>query len=122
MRRVVVTGLGLVSPLGNTVSESWSALLAGKSGIAPITSFDATPFNCRIAAKVKGFDATKALGIKDGRRFEPLRLTAYRPPWKRLTMQGLRFATRIRLAIEPEPSSDRESAALQLSVGIMRPF
>ena len=69
MRRVVVTGLGLVSPLGNTVSESWSALLAGKSGIAPITSFDATPFNCRIAAQVKGFDAAKVLGMKDGRRF-----------------------------------------------------
>lgn len=75
MRRVVVTGLGLVSPLGNTVSESWSALLAGRSAIGPITTFDASAFNCRIAAQVKNFDASKVLGIKDARRFESF--TAY---------------------------------------------
>ena len=49
-RRVVVTGLGVISPVGNTVTEAWSNLIAGKSGIGPITRFDASNFASRIAA------------------------------------------------------------------------
>jgi len=67
-RRVVVTGLGLVSPVGNGVEESWSALLAGKSGIGPITQFDASTFPTRIAGEVKGFDPEKYLDRKEVRR------------------------------------------------------
>lgn len=50
-RRVVVTGLGLVTPVGNTVEESWENILAGKSGIAPIEHFDASSFNTRFGAR-----------------------------------------------------------------------
>jgi 3-oxoacyl-[acyl-carrier-protein] synthase II len=56
MRRVAITGLGLVTPVGNDVAASWSALIAGKSGVAPISLFDARGFSTRIAAEVKGFD------------------------------------------------------------------
>ena len=55
-RRVVVTGLGCISPVGNTVAEAWRNLLAGQSGIDLITKFDATNFACKIAGEVKGFD------------------------------------------------------------------
>ncbi len=58
MRRVVVTGLGMVSPLGGNVEDTWSALLAGKSGIGPITRFDASEMACRIAGEVKKGDGT----------------------------------------------------------------
>ncbi|MFM8766277.1 MAG: beta-ketoacyl synthase N-terminal-like domain-containing protein, partial [Rubrivivax sp.] len=54
-RRVVVTGLGLVSPVRNTVRDGWSNLLAGSSGIGAITRFDASNFSCRFAGEVKGF-------------------------------------------------------------------
>jgi 3-oxoacyl-[acyl-carrier-protein] synthase II len=67
-RRVVVTGLGLVSPVGIGVEESWSALVAGKSGIGPITLFDASTFPTRIAGEVKGFDPTKFMDRKEARR------------------------------------------------------
>jgi 3-oxoacyl-[acyl-carrier-protein] synthase II len=67
-RRVVVTGLGLVSPVGVGVEESWSALVAGQSGIAPITLFDASTFPTRIAGEVKGFDPAKFMDRKEVRR------------------------------------------------------
>jgi 3-oxoacyl-[acyl-carrier-protein] synthase II len=69
-RRVVVTGLGIISPVGNSVSESWSAILAGRSGIGPITRFDATAFSSRIAAEVKNFAVEKYLSGKEARRFD----------------------------------------------------
>src|ERR1700692_539571 len=55
-RRVAITGLGLVTPVGNDVATTWSAVLAGRSGAAPISLFDASGFSTRIAAEVKGFD------------------------------------------------------------------
>ena len=67
-RRVVVTGLGLVSPVGIGVEESWSALVAGKSGIGPITFFDASTFPTRIAGEVKGFDPERFMDRKEARR------------------------------------------------------
>jgi 3-oxoacyl-[acyl-carrier-protein] synthase II len=54
-RRVVVTGLGAVSPLGTSVSQTWENAIAGKSGIGPITRFDASPFASRIAGEIKNF-------------------------------------------------------------------
>ncbi|HTN53998.1 MAG TPA: beta-ketoacyl-ACP synthase II [Anaeromyxobacter sp.] len=67
-RRVVVTGLGLVSPVGIGVEPSWSALVAGRSGIGPITLFDASTFPTRIAGEVKGFDPTQFMDRKEARR------------------------------------------------------
>lgn len=69
-RRVVVTGLGLVSPVGNSVPEAWGNIIAGKSGIGPITRFDASALSVRIAGEVKGFDVTTYLSVKEARRMD----------------------------------------------------
>jgi 3-oxoacyl-[acyl-carrier-protein] synthase II len=69
-RRVVVTGLGCVSPVGNTVAETWANLLAGKSGIGLITKFDASSFTCKIAGEVKGFDVSSYIGAKEARTMD----------------------------------------------------
>jgi 3-oxoacyl-[acyl-carrier-protein] synthase II len=69
-RRVVVTGLGVISPVGNTVPEAWSSILAGRSGITRITRFDPAAFSSQIAGEVKGFDAAKVLSAKEARRFD----------------------------------------------------
>ena len=69
-RRVVVTGLGCISPVGNTVAESWSNLLAGQSGIDLITKFDASAFACKIAGEVKGFDLDAYINAKDARTMD----------------------------------------------------
>jgi 3-oxoacyl-[acyl-carrier-protein] synthase II len=67
-RRVVVTGMGLVCPVGIGVEESWKALVAGKSGIGPVTQFDASTFPTRIAGEVKGFDPERFMDRKEARR------------------------------------------------------
>src|ERR1700736_5087742 len=64
-RRVVVTGLGLICGVGNTTDEVWKALLAGKSGVDRITSFDASKFACQIAAEVEDFDPLKFIEKKE---------------------------------------------------------
>ena len=69
-RRVVVTGLGLISPVGNTVAEGWANLLAGKSGIAPITRFDASGFACQFAGEVKGFNVEEYFPAKEARHMD----------------------------------------------------
>ena len=69
-RRVVITGLGIVSPVGIGVKENWSNILAGKSGIDRITRFDTTGFACQIAGEVKNFDVTQHLNPKDARRMD----------------------------------------------------
>lgn len=69
-RRVVVTGLGMVSPLGNSVQESWQALLAGKSGIAPISRFDASVLPVHFAGEVKNFNIADYLSPKEARRMD----------------------------------------------------
>jgi len=69
-KRVVVTGLGCVSPVGNNVNETWQALLAGKSGAAAITTFDASAHKTRFAAEVKGFDPTALFGTRDARKMD----------------------------------------------------
>ena len=69
-RRVVVTGLGCVSPVGNTVAQSWANILAGKSGIDLITKFDASSFNCKIAGEVKGFEIESYISAKEARTMD----------------------------------------------------
>ncbi|MBF8305558.1 MAG: 3-oxoacyl-[acyl-carrier-protein] synthase, partial [Acidobacteria bacterium] len=65
VRRIVVTGLGLVSAVGIGTEETWKAILAGQSGIGPITRFDTTDFACQIAAEVKGFDPLQFIEKKE---------------------------------------------------------
>ena len=69
-RRVVVTGLGCVSPVGNTVAESWANLLAGRSGIATVTSFDASALSVRFAGEVKGFNVVDYMPEKEARHMD----------------------------------------------------
>ena len=69
-RRVVVTGLGLVSPVGNTVAEGWANLLAGRSGIDNITRFDASAFACKFAGEVKGFNVEDYIPGKEARHMD----------------------------------------------------
>ena len=64
-RRVVVTGMGMLSPVGNTVDETWKNILAGKSGAAPIETFDVSAYSTRFSASVKGFDISQYLPVKD---------------------------------------------------------
>ena len=69
-RRVVVTGLGIVCPVGNSVMEAWTNIRAGKSGITRITRFDASPFASQIAGEVKNFDVSTVLSAKEARRVD----------------------------------------------------
>jgi 3-oxoacyl-[acyl-carrier-protein] synthase II len=69
-RRVVVTGLGVVSPVGNDVATTWSSLVSGTSGIAPVSRFDASAFSCRFAGEVKGFDIEQYLPAKEARHMD----------------------------------------------------
>ncbi|GAA5442672.1 3-oxoacyl-[acyl-carrier-protein] synthase 2 [Microbulbifer sp. NBRC 101763] len=69
-RRVVVTGMGVVSPLGNTVGETWSGILKGAIGAAPIETFDVSAFSTRFAATVKDFDPTPYMPAKDARKMD----------------------------------------------------
>jgi len=89
-RRVAVTGLGIVCPVGNTVEEAWSSLVAGKPGIGPITRFDAAAFACRIAGEVKGFDVAAYLPAKEARHMDTFihyGLAAAMQAWKDCGLQ-----------------------------------
>src|SRR5574339_1185727 len=69
-RRVVVTGLGCISPVGNNVKETWDSILAGKSGAAMITNFDASKHKTRFAAEVKGFDPVALFSPREARKMD----------------------------------------------------
>lgn len=88
-RRVVVTGLGLVTPLGNDVPSTWAALIAGRSGVDYITRFDTTGFETKIAAEVKGFDPGQYLDRKDLRRMDSFTHFAIAAAVQALTDAGL---------------------------------
>ena len=70
-RRVVVTGIGCVTPVGNDVATTWSAILGGKSGAAPITKFDASAWPVRFACELKGFDPLGCMDRKEAKRADP---------------------------------------------------
>jgi 3-oxoacyl-[acyl-carrier-protein] synthase II len=69
-KRVVVTGLGCISPLGNDVQTTWENILAGKSGVGPITHYDASEYKTKFAAEVKGFDGSELFGSREARRMD----------------------------------------------------
>ncbi|MGH9811488.1 MAG: beta-ketoacyl synthase N-terminal-like domain-containing protein, partial [Terriglobia bacterium] len=69
-RRVVITGLGIVCPVGGNVAESWAAILRGESGIAPITRFDVAAFPTRFGGAVRNFSVETYMSLKDARRMD----------------------------------------------------
>ena len=76
-RRVVVTGLGIVSPSGNTVETFWDNIKNGRSGIGPVTRFDCSDYPVRIAGEVRDFNPEDWVGRKDARRMDPLYSVRY---------------------------------------------
>ena len=93
-RRVVVTGLGVVTPLGNDLNSFWQALIAGQCGIDKITSFDASAFTTQIAGEVKNFDPTPAFpSPKDIRRTDRYSQFGVYAAWSALKDSGLDLAT-----------------------------
>jgi 3-oxoacyl-[acyl-carrier-protein] synthase II len=112
-RRVVVTGLGLVTPLGNTVEESWTGLLAGRSGAAPITKFDASALQVRFACEVKGFDPLLYMDKKEARRYDLFAQFALAAAHQAVAEAGLegRF-----------PNADRTGVIIGSGIGGMQTF
>src|SRR5581483_2452385 len=89
-RRVVITGLGIVTPLGNTVDVFWNNLIAGKCGVEKITAFDPTPFDTQIAAQVKDFDPAPAFpSPKEVRRTDRYSQFGVYAAWQALKDSGL---------------------------------
>ena len=70
-RRVVVTGCGIVSPVGNDIATAWANITAGNSGIGPITHFDASTFPTRIAGEIRDFDPAQYVAAKDVKKMDP---------------------------------------------------
>lgn len=89
-RRVVVTGLGCVSPVGNTVAQAWSNLLAGQSGVGLITKFDASTFGCKIAAEVRNFDVEPYISLKEARAMDTFVHYGIAAAMQAITDAGLR--------------------------------
>ena len=90
-KRVVVTGMGCISPVGNTVKDTWDALLAGTSGAGPITQFDATNHKTKFAAEVKGFDAVALFGVKEARKLDRFAQLGLAAAQEALEQSGLKI-------------------------------
>ena len=112
-RRVVVTGLGLVTPVGNTVRESWDNLLAGKSGAAPITKFDASNQDVKFACEVKGFDALQYMDRKESRRYDLFAQYALGAAHQAVVQAGLDTAL---------PNADRTGVIIGSGIGGMATY
>jgi 3-oxoacyl-[acyl-carrier-protein] synthase II len=88
-KRVVITGIGCVSPVGNNVNDAWQAILAGKSGAAPITAFDASSHKTKFAAEVKGFDPLALFGTRDARKMDRFTQLATAATLEAIAQSGL---------------------------------
>lgn len=106
--RIVVTGIGVISPLGHTAAESWDSLLSGRSGIGPITQFDATGFPCTIAGEVKEFAAKEYMDFKEARRMSRA---------SQLTVAAARMAMDDAALPENEMSSERTGVLVGTGMG-----
>ena len=106
-KRVVVTGLGCVSPVGNNVNDTWQALLAGKSGAAPITAFDASAHKTKFAAEVKGFDPVALFGTRDARKMDRFSQFATAATLEAMEQAGLKV-----------DESNRDRAGILIGTGI----
>ena len=113
MHRVVVTGLGLVTPVGNDVESTWSALLDGKPGAAPITKFNASNQQVRFACEVKGFDPLQYIDRKEARRYDLFAQLAIAAAHQAITQAGLegRF-----------PSPERTGVVIGSGIGGMQTY
>ena len=112
-RRVVVTGLGLVTPVGNTVEDTWAALLAGRSGAAPITKFDASNQDVKFACEVKGFDPLQYMDKKESRRYDLFAQFALGAAHQAVVQAGLDKAL---------PSADRTGVIIGSGIGGMSTY
>ena len=92
MKRVVITGLGALTPLGNTVPEFWSNIVTGKSGAGPITKFDTSKFKTRFACEVKGFDAEAFIDKKEIKKYDLFTQYAIAATDEAIRDAGLDFA------------------------------
>lgn len=106
-KRVVVTGMGCISPVGNTVTETWKSLLAGRSGAGPITLFDASRHKTRFAAEVKGFDAVSVFGNREARKMDRFAQFATAATLEALEQAGLKI-----------DDSNRDRAGVVIGTGI----
>ena len=113
MRRVVVTGLGLVTPVGTDVESSWSALLAGTPGAAPITKFDPQQLSVRFACEVKGFDALRYMDRKEARRYDLFAQFALAAANQAVTQAGLEGKV---------PDPDRVGVVIGSGIGGMQTY
>jgi 3-oxoacyl-[acyl-carrier-protein] synthase II len=104
-KRVVITGLGCISPLGLDVDSTWNAALAGKSGMGPITLFDPSEFKTKFAAEVKGFDAAGLFGVKEARRMDRYTQFAVAAAQQAVADSGLEVTDANRLRIGAVVSS-----------------
>jgi 3-oxoacyl-[acyl-carrier-protein] synthase II len=91
-RRVVVTGLGVVSPVGSTVQSAWDAILRGQSGIGPVTRFDVSNFPVRFGGQVKGFDVAEYISVKEARRMDDFMHYGVAAGVQAVTDSGIDFA------------------------------
>ncbi|HUN25368.1 MAG TPA: beta-ketoacyl-ACP synthase II [Steroidobacteraceae bacterium] len=91
-RRVVVTGLGIISPVGSTVADAWSAILEGRSGIGPVSRFDASAFPVRFGGQVRGFDVSQYLSPKEARRMDDFMHYGVSAGIQAVTDSGIDFA------------------------------
>lgn len=112
-RRVVVTGMGMVTPLGHTVEQTWEALLAGRSGIGPVTRYDATGHQVRIAAEVQDWDMSPYLTAKDQRRHDRYQWYAYAAAHQAIAQAGLALT---------DESRHRASVIIGSAVGGLESF
>ena len=99
MRRVVVTGMGTVNPIGLNVDEYWEGLKAGKTGFGEITYFDTTDFKVKVAAEVKGFVAADRMDKKAARRMEPFAQYAVAAAKEAFEDAGLDMEKKIRIVL-----------------------
>jgi len=106
--RVVITGLGAITPLGLTAKETWEGLVAGKSGVGPVTQFDASSFPCRIAGEIKGFDPNRYINFKEARRMARCSQLAIAAAQEALADAGLAL---------PFPDEERVGVLLGTTVG-----
>lgn len=106
--RIVITGMGVMSPLGHTTEESWDSLLNGRSGIGPITNFDAAEFPCRVAGEVKEFVAKKYMDFKEARRMSRA---------SQLAVAAARMALADAGLPEPVPNPERVGTLVGTGVG-----
>lgn len=113
LKRVVVTGLGALTPIGNTVSEYWNNLLAGKSGAAPIKQFDAALFKTQFACEVKGFDVEQFLDKKEARKMDQFTQYAMVSAMEAVDQSGL---------MESNPNTDRIGVVWGSGVGGLKTF